>query len=292
MEVSRVSVALDEPEIRVDMDRCTRGVADPPHHLVGPRAYELCLVRHGSFHLRSRSIDVLADSVTALVGGPLEHAEILHPVPGGDATTQVFLSEQVVSDLGGGTADLASIAHLTTPHIDLLHRQLATAAAATGATRETEELALRLFASVVALTEPARVAHGRPVTASARRALVRDAHAALVRDTDLSLVAMARLLACSPHHLSRLFREHTGVTLSRYRTRLRVNQALELLRTGDDTLAVIAARCGFADHAHLSRTIRRELDATPSELRLGLQANAHEGSSAQPDQRRNLSSGQ
>jgi len=283
-----VSVVLDEPGIRVEADRCTRTVADGPHDLVGPPAYELCLVRDGSFHLRSHSIDVLADSVTALLGAPLEQAEIFHPVPGGDATTHVFLSEQVVADLGGGTADVVSGAHLTTPHIDLLHRQLARAAAATGGTREMEELALRLFASVMAQTEPTRVTHGRPTTARARRALVREAHDALVRDTDLGLVAMAHLLGCSPHHLSRLFREHTGITLSRCRTRLRVNQALELLRTGEDTLAVIAARCGFADHAHLSRTIRRELDTTPSELRLGLQANAHENSSADADHRRNL----
>lgn len=204
----------------------------------------------------------------------------------------MFLSEQVVAGLGGGTAGIASRAHLTTPHIDLLHRQLATAAAATGGTGEMEELALRLFASVMALTEPTRVAHGRPSTARARRALVRDAHDALVRDTDLGLVAVARLLGCSPHHLSRLFREHTGVTLSRYRTRLRVNQALELLRTGEDTLAVIAARCGFADHAHLTRTMRREFDATPSELRLALQATEQEGSSSGADDRRNLSPGQ
>lgn len=84
MEVSWVSVALDEPEIRVEMDRCTRGVADGPHELVGPPAvYELCLVRAGSFHLRSRCIDVLADSVTALLGAPLEEAEIFHPVAAG-----------------------------------------------------------------------------------------------------------------------------------------------------------------------------------------------------------------
>lgn len=119
-----MSVALDEPGIRVEADRCTRTVADGPHDLVGPRAYELCLVRDGSFHLRSRNIDVLADSVTALLGAPLEEAEILHPVPGGDATTRVFLSEQVVADLAGGTANIASGARITTPHIDLLHRQL------------------------------------------------------------------------------------------------------------------------------------------------------------------------
>lgn len=156
-----MSVVLDEPGIRVVAERCTREAVDGPRDVVGPFAYELCLVREGCFHLRSRRIDVLADSVTALLGAPLEEAEISHPVPGGDATTLVFLSEQVVAGLGGGTAGVASGAHLTTPNIDLLHRQLAQAAAGAGHRREVEELALRLFTSVMAQT---RTGEGRPRT--------------------------------------------------------------------------------------------------------------------------------
>jgi len=87
--------------------------------------------------------------------------------------------------------------------------------------------------------------------------------------TRSSLLDLAVELACSPHHLSRVFHEQTGTTLSAYRTQLRANLALEHLTgvTGSATLADVAAQCGFADHAHLTRTVRRHLGTTPAALR-------------------------
>ena len=48
------------------------------------------------------------------------------------------------------------------------------------------------------------------------------------------------------------------MTLTRYRNRLRVLQALEAIEAGEPDLAAHAARLGFADHAHLTRTMRQE----------------------------------
>ena len=88
----------------------------------------------------------------------------------------------------------------------------------------------------------------------------------------MGVVALAQRIAVSPHHLSRVFKAETGETISRYRNRLRVRLALERLAEGEPCLARLAAELGFADQAHLSRVVRRELGTTPSDLRARLTA--------------------
>jgi hypothetical protein len=72
---------------------------------------------------------------------------------------------------------------------------------------------------------------------------------------------------CSPHHLSRVFSQLTGLTVSQYRNRLRVSLALERVAEGEPDLAGLAWDLGFADHAHLTRTVRAATGRTPSSLR-------------------------
>ena len=52
--------------------------------------------------------------------------------------------------------------------------------------------------------------------------------------------------------------------------RLRVLRALDRLRDRGVPLAEVAADCGFADHAHMTRSLRRHLGTTPSRLRAEL----------------------
>ena len=82
-----------------------------------------------------------------------------------------------------------------------------------------------------------------------------------------AVVALARRLAVSPHHLSRVFVAETGETISRYRNRVRTRLAMERIADGEASLARIAAELSFADHAHLTRVVRREVGRTPSDLR-------------------------
>src|SRR5262249_41591846 len=99
-----------------------------------------------------------------------------------------------------------------------------------------------------------------------------EAREALVDDPDQPLPALGRRLAVSPHHLSRIFRALTGVTIARHRMRLRVRAALERLSGGGGDLARLAADTGVADQAHLCRVVRSETGATPSALRRALHA--------------------
>jgi AraC-like DNA-binding protein len=269
------------PEITIYTQRCSGDPSDGRRNIINGSLHEVCLVRTGCFHYRSSCADVLADNVTSLVSTPFEEADVYHPVPGGDTDTSILLSDQVVAGIAGGLPDVVPGPRLTTPRIDLWHRELIAAAQDPDRAPAVEEMAVHLSASVLAQAEPARVAHGQPATAQARRDLVHDARAALAQDTGLDQIALARLLGCSPYHLSRVFRQHVGMTLTRYRLRLRLNRALELLMDSDDNLAVIAAACGFADHAHLTRTIRRELDTTPSALDPRLHASMPEAGASE-----------
>jgi AraC-like DNA-binding protein len=75
------------------------------------------------------------------------------------------------------------------------------------------------------------------------------------------------MIEISPFHLSRSFRNVTGMTLTRYRRQIRMKQALQRLAAGDSDLAGLAADLGFSDQAHFTRATRAEIGATPGEVR-------------------------
>lgn len=81
------------------------------------------------------------------------------------------------------------------------------------------------------------------------------------------LLPLAELLGVSPYRLSRSFSRELGVSLTRYRNRVRIGRALDRLDAGEDSLAVLAADLGFCDQAHLCRTMRQYLGHTPTALR-------------------------
>jgi AraC-like DNA-binding protein len=71
----------------------------------------------------------------------------------------------------------------------------------------------------------------------------------------------------SPSTLSRRFQDLLGRTLKEELTRVRMEQAQQLLAETVQPLADIAARCGFAELKHFSRAFRGAVGATPSAYR-------------------------
>ncbi|WP_203291848.1 helix-turn-helix domain-containing protein [Maricaulis parjimensis] len=65
---------------------------------------------------------------------------------------------------------------------------------------------------------------------------------------------------------SRSFVRHFTIPPSLYRTRCRLARAIGLMGR-DEGLAEIAAAAGFADQAHLSRTMKRQLGRSPRDMR-------------------------
>jgi AraC-like DNA-binding protein len=101
----------------------------------------------------------------------------------------------------------------------------------------------------------------------ARRAIADGARELLAAGSERSLSQLAHALAVSPHHLSRVFREVTGHTISRHRMRLRARGALERIAGGERDLAGLAAELGLVDQSHLCRVVAEETGMTPTRLR-------------------------
>jgi AraC-like DNA-binding protein len=213
-------------------------------------------------------IETFVDPTVVYFERPADEQQIAHPGRG-DACTVLYLSQALLASLCGGEPELPGDPVPTDAATDLTHRLLL-AKLSHGDVGEAEESVVALAANVVEDWEPRRVESGRRATALARKRVVASAREALNEKPALGVIALARLVAVSPHHLSRVFGAATGETISRYRNRLRVRLALERIAEGEPCLARLAAELGFADQAHLSRVVRRDLETTPSDLRARL----------------------
>jgi AraC-like DNA-binding protein len=88
----------------------------------------------------------------------------------------------------------------------------------------------------------------------------------------LSLGELAAELHVSPFHLTRVFRERTGRTLTAYPHDLRVRAAVD--RLGEDSLSRIAADLGYSSPSHFTDRFRAAFGVPPSQLRNLMEAGA------------------
>jgi transcriptional regulator GlxA family with amidase domain len=82
-----------------------------------------------------------------------------------------------------------------------------------------------------------------------------------------SLGALADAAGTSARNLSRLFNEHTGMTVTDYTNRLRLALARQLLTSSCFDMETVAERAGFASSRQLRRAWGRLHDEPPSRLR-------------------------
>jgi AraC-like DNA-binding protein len=244
--------------------RSARGRGQGGEHT---RGHALVFVRRGCFVREADGVASTLDTTLAYCVSPEQEERYDHPHSGGDDCTVLYLSPEMVASLEGGEPSLPRRPLAASPEIDLEHRLLLAAARRGDDSHELVERAIALAASALEQEDPRPVAAGRPATAQARRALVAGAREALAANPHRSLPQLARELAVSPHHLSRIFSSATGTTISRHRMRLRVRAAMERLAGGECDLARLAAELGFADQSHLCRAVRSETQRTPSALR-------------------------
>jgi AraC-like DNA-binding protein len=85
--------------------------------------------------------------------------------------------------------------------------------------------------------------------------------------TGISLRDVASHVARSPAHVASLVKDATGVTVVGWITRARLSEARQLLLHTDESVEVIAERCGFASPSHFHRAFKRAHDAPPGEWR-------------------------
>lgn len=96
--------------------------------------------------------------------------------------------------------------------------------------------------------------------------------AALRSDGPLSLQEWAASTGVRPEALSRGFRRYFGTSPKLYRLEARSRRAWQQVVRSSQTLTTIAHECGFADLAHLSRSIRALTGASPSAWRASVKA--------------------
>jgi AraC-like DNA-binding protein len=230
----------------------------------------IVFVRRGCFVRSADGAENVVDPTVAYCMNPGVEERFDHPHDTGDDCTAMLLDHDVVGALWGGEHGFPAGPVRTAPEIDLEHRLLLAAARRGADPDELFERTIVLAARTLEQADPRRVASGRPATERARRRLSDQAREALADDADRTLPDLARDLAVSPHHLSRVFRAINGHTISRHRMRLRARIAMERLAGGDHDLARLAADLGFADQSHLTRVVREETGHTPSALRAAL----------------------
>lgn len=86
-------------------------------------------------------------------------------------------------------------------------------------------------------------------------------------DQPISIPALASALHLTTRTMARRFDAALGLTPLQFVQRLRIEQALHLLRATTHSFDKIAAQVGYADANALRRLLMREAGATPSELR-------------------------
>ena len=87
----------------------------------------------------------------------------------------------------------------------------------------------------------------------------------LAEPDNISLARLARSVGLSPSRLMHLFTASVGVPLRPYVLWLRIQRAAGELATGRSATEAAHA-AGFSDAAHLTRTFRRMLGATPRDI--------------------------
>jgi AraC family transcriptional regulator len=133
-----------------------------------------------------------------------------------------------------------------------------------------EALALQL--SVHLLRDHAQFdsgkAPGASVLATARLRRVREYIDAHLHEA-LSINELAGVAGLGVCTFCRHFRSICGVAPHTFVMQQRLARAQRLLVHGDAAIKQVAATCGFADQAHLTRLLRAQLGTTPAQLRLG-----------------------
>lgn len=84
---------------------------------------------------------------------------------------------------------------------------------------------------------------------------------------DLSLSALAKEVSLNPCYLSAAFKKETGMTVTAYVNRSRLEHAIFLLNSTDLPIQEIALQCGFEDNNYFIRVFRKSMGTTPGGYR-------------------------
>ena len=255
----RSSLVFESSSV-VIVDVSCRPGPQPPSDIEVEPAFAIGFPRRGVYVHETPTGSLVADPTVALFRSEGEEKTTRHPTVEGDANTEIQFPASIVESLldrhgrfrrrSVPIADWLAIKH---------HRLLATAKSDSATPLEIEEEALNLL----------RLAHSAPPQPASSHPLVgntREQIAVSYRE-DINLATIAQRVGSSPFHLSRIFRQATGTSMSAYRSTLRIRHVLNGLADGAADLSRLAVEAGFYDHAHMTKAFRRRVGSVPSVLR-------------------------
>lgn len=85
-------------------------------------------------------------------------------------------------------------------------------------------------------------------------------------DKDITVQDIADVVGVSRYHLSRIFKENTGITLMEYLNELRFNKAEALLKDTSMSINEVAKTIGFNNISYFNRKFKQKFGTTPSQF--------------------------
>lgn len=80
----------------------------------------------------------------------------------------------------------------------------------------------------------------------------------------IRVMDLIRMMKFCPNRFGRVFKQTFGCTPHQYIIGKRIERAKSLMLMSKDTLAQIAAECGFVNQSHLSNLFRKIVGVSPS----------------------------
>jgi AraC-like DNA-binding protein len=185
-------------------------------------------------------------------------------VPEGWAYQVLYLDPELLHEWGERDASAPRAARWVVFRDPALRRSLLAMHATLRGDADGLELEEAVLAAVEALRPHLRPAPDAPRSTRAEHAAVRRARAHLSErwNERVALAELSAVAGLSRFELARRFRQQTGLTPHAFQTNVRIATARTMLRAGE-TPARVAADCGFADQAHLTRTFKRAVGVPP-----------------------------
>ncbi len=82
----------------------------------------------------------------------------------------------------------------------------------------------------------------------------------------IQIEKLAEFVGCTPRHLNRIFRSHTGLSAKTYAQLVQFHRTLRLIQRERLPITGAAFEGGYADHSHLTRAFQRFGGFTPSDI--------------------------
>lgn len=81
----------------------------------------------------------------------------------------------------------------------------------------------------------------------------------------LGVAELAELVNLNPVYFGALFKQYVGVTVKRYITEIRINHAVDMLKSGEYSISGLSESCGYNDDLYFSKQFKAIKGLSPSQ---------------------------